>query len=210
MLYVTYFFKTLISILFIMGPFSVGPVLMSLTVGLKPQMKKKIVLKACVTSFSVLLVFSFIGTYIFQLFGITIPAFRIAGGILILIMSLSMLHARQTGVKQTEEERLEGFKKEDISIFPIAIPLISGPGAITTVILLTSEIINIFQWIFFILALFISSILCYFILRGSEKVTNSLGKTGVNIITRIMGLILSAIAVQYVIDGIVDVVKYVK
>ncbi|HYX38234.1 MAG: MarC family protein [Pseudobdellovibrionaceae bacterium] len=192
----------------IVDPLAVIPVYLGLTDRFSAKERSVVSLKACAIATVILSIFAVTGEGIFRLFGISIPAFRIAGGILLLLLGISQLEAHRERVK-TEEEN-ESFSREDISIFPLATPLLAGPGAISTVVLQSSQISGPLPT-----ALFLASITCvfiasYFLLKSAPHLYRLLGRTGINLVTRIMGIILTAIAIQFIIDGILGVVAQVK
>ncbi|OGQ44761.1 MAG: hypothetical protein A3H42_03860 [Deltaproteobacteria bacterium RIFCSPLOWO2_02_FULL_46_8] len=156
------------------------------------------------------MVFAVAGHFIFQVFQITIQAFRIAGGIILFGIGMEMLQLKVTRTKQTEEEMKEGMGKEDVAIVPLGIPLLSGPGAITTIMVLTAEIswknkwAGLFQMGGLIISCALSLVIIYFILVNSKRLLDLFKITGVGLITRIMGLILTVIATQFVISGVKD------
>jgi multiple antibiotic resistance protein len=195
--------KAFISILTIMGPFTVLPAFVSMTQGMSQTQRNKIAKKSMVVSASILIVSTLIGEALFELLGISLSSFRIAGGILILIMGINMLHAKRSGTRATEEEISEGMEKNDISVFPLGTPLIAGPGAISTVILFsTGQHRGLLYLLLIITAVLIASAIFYYLLRYSHLVYKAIGHTGANIMTRLMGLVLSAMAVEFIIDGI--------
>jgi len=162
---------------------------------------------ASISAFFILVVFFFFGQYIFRLFGITLPAFQISGGILLMIVALDMLQARRTSIKESAEEKEAGAEKNDIAITPLAIPMLAGPGAITTVILLSRQAVSHSDRAILIMDLFLVCALTYLILRYAALRAKILSVIALKIITRIMGLILSAIAVQFILDGIKETFK---
>ena len=195
--------KAFISILTIMGPFTVLPAFVSMTEGMSQTQRNRIARKALLVSASILIVSTVVGEDLFDILGISLPSFRIAGGILILIMGINMLHAKRSGTRATEEEITEAMEKNDISVFPLGIPLIAGPGAISTVILFsTGRHRGLLFILLIIAAILLSSLILYYLLRYSHLVYKAMGHTGTNIMVRLMGLILSAMAVEFIIDGI--------
>jgi multiple antibiotic resistance protein len=150
------------------------------------------------TCFVVLAAFTFGGHYILRFFGVTVPAFRVAGGIILFMVAIQMLQVKPARIRISPEEEKEGVEKEDIAVVPLAIPMLSGPGAITTVIVLGSEHEG---WTPRLLIM-LSSLLTSIIFSRSVSMARVLGKSGVNILTRIMGLILAVIAVEIVVSGI--------
>lgn len=193
------------AIFVIIDPFAVIPVYLSMTEKLSSIERKLICRKAALVSFSILLVFAMSGTTLFNIFGISLPAFQIAGGLLLLNVGISQLNASRSRVQP--EERLESLEKEDISIFPLATPLIAGPGAISTVVLQSSQISQ-FQHFFTLGFAVLAAVFCtYLTLRFASSLFRFMGKTGLNLLTRIMGIILTAVAVQFIINGLTEVVK---
>jgi len=192
----------------IVDPIAVIPIYLSLTDRYSKQEKLYIGLKACLIATLVLCVFAITGEGLFRLFGISMDAFRIAGGILLLMLGIDQLGAHRERVK-TEEEN-ESFAREDISIFPLATPLLAGPGAISTVVLQSSQVSGIGQTILLLLAIATVFFVSFFFLRSAPHLYRVLGKTGINLVTRIMGIILTAIAVQFIIDGLKGVVQQMK
>lgn len=189
-------------IFFIVDPLGNIPVFLAITEGASQEERKRIAWRASLTTFIILLFFAFVGDWILRLFRVTINSFQIAGGILIFIIAINMLQARRSRTKSTPEEEQERGEKEDVAIFPLAIPMLSGPAAITTVMVLINLSASFTQRAIVILSLFIISICCYWIFRQSGRLMNLLGQTGINVLMRLMGLLLAVISVQFVIDGI--------
>ncbi len=195
--------KAFISILTIMGPFTVIPAFISMTEGVSQSQRNRIARKAMIVSASILIVSTLVGESLFDILGISIPSFRIAGGILVLIMGINMLHAKRSGTRATQDELNEAMEKNDISVFPLGTPLIAGPGAISTVILFsTGNHRGLGSITMIIISVLISSLIIYYLLRYSHLIYKAMGHTGMNIMMRLMGLILSAMAVEFIMDGI--------
>ncbi|NRA63886.1 MAG: NAAT family transporter [Pseudobacteriovorax sp.] len=202
--YLTSFLSVYTSLIVIIDPFALVPIFLTITEGYKASHRNLVCLKAVLISGSLLILFALTGRKVFELFGISIPAFQIAGGILLLILGLSQLEAHRERVN--EEEKDESIQKEDVSIFPLATPLLAGPGAISTVILQVSQKDSSGTVWVLLPAIIASSITCYLVLRLAPLVQRALGQTGLNLVTRIMGVLLTAIAIQFIIDGIKAVV----
>jgi multiple antibiotic resistance protein len=162
--------------------------------------------RVSVAVFLSLIIFMFLGHFIFKMFGITLPAFRIAGGILLFGMGMSMIRGQHPKSKITEKERFEVQSKEDITIIPMAIPVLSGPGAMATVMMYKENAHNITEIMILIGAIFFSSLMTYYIFKSSHKLVQRFGKTAFRIITRIMGMLVTTIAVQFVLSGATNVV----
>lgn len=194
-------------IFFIVDPLGNIPVFLALTEGSSPAKRNRTARRASIVTLLILLLFAFIGEWILRLFRVTISSFQIAGGILIFIIALSMLQARRSRAKSSPEEEHERLQQEDISIFPLAIPMLSGPAAITTVMVLINLSASFTQRMIVILAIILTSLCCYFIMKESGRLLRVLRKTGINVLTRLMGLLLAVIAVQFVIDGIKTVLS---
>ena len=142
------------------------------------------------------------GSVIFRLFGITLGAFKIAGGVLIGLTALDMVQARRSQQKETPIEKAEGIEKEDVGIMPLGVPMLAGPGAISTVMVLAGTSKSPVTTAGLYGAIALTALLSYVTLAGAMRVEQRLGQTGMRILTRLMGLVLSAIAVQFIIDGI--------
>ncbi len=202
-------FVTTFSALFaIIDPFAVIPVLLTLTERYRPAERLLVIRKSVLIAMAILMVFAISGEGIFRLFGISIPAFRIAGGILLLKLGIEQLGAQRERVKSEEED--ESFERNDISIFPLATPLLAGPGAISTVVLQAGQAQGVLGVIGFLITIVLVFIAVYFLLASAPTFYRLLGKTGLNLVTRIMGIILTAIAVQFIIDGLMSVWNQVK
>lgn len=161
--------------------------------------RANIAAKSCAVALGVLLAFTAGGGHIFRFFGISMPAFQIAGGALLFLVALEMLRASPRRSKGTREEQSE--QRDDVAIVPLGIPLIAGPGAIASVVVLSSRAEDLAQRISVYLAVALVVALTYVVFRLSDRLAKLLGRTGINIVTRLFGLLLAAIAVQFVIDG---------
>lgn len=187
------------SLFSIVDPFSAVPVFVALTSREDPASKSRTALRASITCFVVLTVFGLAGSIIFKFFGITIPAFKMAGGILLFGVALDMMKAQHSETRSTREEEAE--KRDDVGLIPLGLPLLSGPGAIAAVMMLVGKSQTTSERLGVHLAILGVGVASFFILRSAVWVAKFLGKTGINVIGRLMGLILAAIAIQFVIDG---------
>ena len=188
----------------VLDPLGMGPIFIALTRGETPAFRRKMAIRGTVIAAIILLVFAFAGDLLLRSLGVSIAAFRIAGGVLLFLISFDMLFARATAIRRTtERETEEAEAKHDISVFPLAIPLIAGPGGLTSVVLLMGRAGNDMMMELVVLgtmALVLVIILA--VLLAADQFTKWLGETGTNVISRVLGIILAALAVQFVIDGV--------
>jgi multiple antibiotic resistance protein len=192
------------SVFFLVDPFAVIPMFVAITAE-SPQGERRLMARrAAWTCAIVLSVFALAGSLIFKMFGITLPAFKIAGGIILLQIGMDMLQARQSGTKVTPEETEEGTAKEDASIIPLGMPMLAGPGAISTVMVLVGESHTWWQHAVVYATILLTAYVSYLILAGADGVRRYLGETGIRILMRLMGLLLVALAVQFVANGLID------
>ncbi|MFO0728464.1 MAG: NAAT family transporter [Myxococcota bacterium] len=190
------------AIFFIVDPFAVVPVFIAMTERDSDEKRRNMARRACLIAAGVLLFFAFGGSVVFKLLGVTLAAFKIAGGILLLLTSLDMLRSKTSETRATEKEIAEGAGKEDIAVVPLAMPLLSGPGSIATVTMLTAQSQRWWELIPIVVSILLTALISYFVLRAAPYVDRALGKSGQAIVARIMGLLLAAIAVQFVVSGV--------
>lgn len=189
----------------VVDPFGVVPVYIAMTADDSAEHKRRTALRASVTMACALIVFAAVGAYVLKFFGISIGAFRVAGGVLLFLLAVDMLRAQPSRQRSTPEEEREGREKLDISVFPLAIPMLSGPGSFATVMVLISRAANVWEQLLVGAAIVVTGVITFFILIFSSAAAKRLGKTGINVLHRVMGLLLAAIAVQFVVDGCRDV-----
>lgn len=196
----TFIISAFFTLLVIIDPIGLAPLFVALTKGMEATQRQKVAIRATVTGLIVLTLFALFGHSILEFMGISLSAFRIAGGILLFLTALDMLFERRT-----KRRKGQAHSDNDPSVFPLATPLIAGPGAIATIILLTSKangdwfiIAAILGVMFFVLTL----VLLAFLISG--RLEKLLGDTGINVITRLLGMLLAALAVQFVLDGLRD------
>lgn len=189
----------------IVDPFGYIPIFISMTMKDSEERRRLMLKKACITAGVVLILFTVMGNNILGFFGISIPALQITGGLVLLAIGFEMLNVLPVGEKLSPSEKTEGVEKEDISIIPLAIPMLSGPASIATVVVLGSETESVADYsvIFFSIATTLA--ITYLILRSAAKILAWVGLTGLNVVTRIMGLLLCAMAVQLIINGYIAV-----
>jgi len=190
------------SILFIVDPFAVIPTFLAMTVRDSPEQRRVLARRGAWTCAITLIAFALGGSIIFKIFGITIGAFKVAGGVLIGLNALDMVQARRSQQRETPIETAEGIEKDDIGIMPLGVPMLAGPGAISTVMVLALGAKSTAATVTVYVSIVLTSLITYFVLSGASMVERRLGQTGMRILTRLMGLVLSAIAVQFIIDGI--------
>lgn len=190
------------SVLFIVDPFAVVPSFLAMTARDTPATRRVLARRGAWTTAVTLTLFALAGSVIFTVFGITIGAFKIAGGVLMGLNALDMVQARRSQQKETPAETKEGIEKEDIGILPLGIPMLAGPGAISTVMVLAVGSKTTATTIALYLAIALTAYVSYLTLAAASHVERRLGQTGMRILTRLMGLVLCAIAAQFIIDGI--------
>jgi multiple antibiotic resistance protein len=192
------------SIFFLVDPFAALPTFLAVTSGADAARRRKMAWKASVTALVVLSAFAVAGKYIFKMFGITLPAFEIAGGVILLLIGLDMLEAKRSPTQESSEEAREAALKEDAGIVPLGIPMLAGPGSITSVMVLVGQVQDPWQMVAILASIFVTAAICYLVLGNSDRVARAMGETGVRILVRIMGLLLVALAVQYFVNGMAD------
>lgn len=198
------------SLFVIIDPIAVVPAFLAMTPTDTEAARIRMARLACVVLASVLLLFAVTGEWIFKLLGVTIEAFQAAGSIVLLLVALDMLQARRSPVQETAEETYAGAAKEDIAITPLAMPMLAGPGAITTAILLHNQAEGWIQQITLYGIIVAVSGISYLILRWSVHGARWLNPIAMRITTRIMGLLLAAVAVQFMINAITNIIKGVQ
>ena len=191
-----------VTLFVIIDPIGMTPLFVALTQGMSPQKRRAIAVRACVTSALLLVMFAAFGEAVLGFIGISMPAFRIAGGILLFLTALEMLFEKRTKRRADQAEEAEEDDSHDPSIFPIAIPLIAGPGSIATVILLAGQRPGI-EGLAWVIGVMLSVILLVFLMfLMSGLLERALGRVGTNVVTRLLGMLLAALAVQFVLDGL--------
>lgn len=195
---------SLTAVFFIVDPFAATPAFLALTGGIPHVRRKQMARRAALTCLVLLSVFATIGKYVFRLFGITLPAFKFAGGLLLLLIALDMLQARRSRTRETPEEQSDASIAEDVGIIPMGIPMLAGPGSISTVMVLVGQAPTWLEAIPVLASIAITSGVCYLVLAGADRVETALGEIGIRVITRLMGLMLTAIAFQFFVSGLVD------
>lgn len=190
------------SLLAIVNPLSAATVFIGLTASFTPRHRRRTLSAALLTAAAVLVLFAAAGTAILAFFGITTDAFRIAGGILFFGIGSDMLQAKRSRVKATQEEEEEGTGRSDVGIIPMGLPSLAGPGAITTVIALMAQASSPLQAGMVYGAIAAVLTLSGVVLLVAPVIVKAVGQTGLNVITRVMGLLVTVIGVQFVLDGL--------
>ena len=190
------------SVLFIVDPFAVVPTFLAMTERDTPEQRRVLARRGAWTCAITLIAFAAGGSLIFKIFGITIGAFKIAGGVLIGLNALDMVQARRSQQRETPVETAEGIQKDDIGIMPLGVPMLAGPGAISTVMVLALGAKSTAAEITVYGSIVLTALITYWVLSAASMVERRLGQTGMRILTRLMGLVLAAIAVQFIVDGI--------
>lgn len=187
----------------VIDPVGLAPIFGALTRGGSPAYRRRMAVKAILLAAVILFLFAFTGDWLLRALGISVPAFKIAGGLLLFLVAIDMVFARHSGLRSTTvREQEEARFKEDISVFPLAFPLLAGPGALTTVLLLVGETrgdLSAFWSLLGVLAFVLA--LAFIALMLAGRLMALLGETGANVVDRLLGVILSALAVQFVVDG---------
>jgi multiple antibiotic resistance protein len=195
---------SLSAIFFVVDPMGAVPVFMAMTRNDSPEKRRDMARRAAIAAFFVLTTFAVAGTLIFKVFGVTLGAFKVAGGILLLLTSIEMLRAQPQRTRVTPEEQREGTEKEDVAIFPLAIPLLAGPGSIATVTALMGRAGRKLFAVPVILSIAVTCLASYAMLVAADRISQYLGVTGLNVMNRVIGLIIGALAVQFMFDGVRD------
>ena len=190
------------SLFVIVDPLATVPAFLAMTGNYTPEQRIRTARLACVTMTVVLLAFAAAGTVLFRIFGITMAAFQIAASIVLLIIALDMLRVQRSRVQETHEEKLAGSEKDDIAITPLAIPMLAGPGAISTTILLQNEAKTLLEHAVLYGCIVVVAALSYLIFRLAVRGARWLSPIAMSIAIRVMGLLLAAVAIQFMLNGI--------
>nr|MBN2278103.1 NAAT family transporter [candidate division Zixibacteria bacterium] len=190
------------AIIVIVDPLGLIPIFVSVTSDQTPSERDRTARVAVVAAGIILIIVALLGEMVLGLFGIRIASFQVGGGLLILLLSISMLNARVSSSKHTPEEALEAESKNNVAVVPLAVPLLAGPAAMSTIIIYANRYPGWSMKIFLILCIIVVAFLVWLALKVSLPLIHKLGRTGVNNVTRIMGLLLAAIAVEFIASGL--------
>jgi multiple antibiotic resistance protein len=200
---VTFFVKALVALFTIVDPVGLVPVVLALTAGMTPPERTLVIFRATIIASIVIAVFGIFGQLIFASLGVTPEAFSIAGGALLFLVAFDMLFGRQSGTRETRREAREARTREDVSVFPLAIPLIAGPGTITTTILLVSNAgTDPVQLTLVAIAAIITLAVSLLTMLISAQIQKRIGTTGILVLSRVLGMLLAAVALQFILNGI--------
>jgi len=202
--YVKFSLLALSSIFFLVDPFAAIPSFIAITSGVEPARRRRMAWKASLTCFIVLTAFALAGQFIFSLFGIKLPAFEIAGGLILMLIGIDMMEARRSPTQESQHETEEAASKEDAGIVPLGIPMLAGPGAISSVMVLVGQAPNHWQMLAILGSITLTALVSYLVLSGADRIRVFLGETGIRILVRIMGLLLVALAMQFFVNGFTD------
>tara|TARA_B100001248_G_scaffold201006_1_gene155222 strand:+ start:245 stop:892 length:648 start_codon:yes stop_codon:yes gene_type:complete len=197
--YLVFCLSTLFAVI---NPLGITPIFVAMTEKYDSETRSKIARKGIITGSMILIIFTLLGSIIFQFYGITVEAFQIMGGVIFFRSGMRMLDAKVGRSRTTESEREEFKDTDEIAISPIGVPLITGPGAITGVVILSGKAPTNFSVLVLLFSVIISMFIFYFILKAGNYIGQKIGIAGMRVIERMMGLILMVIAVQFIINGI--------
>lgn len=198
------------SLFVVMDPIATAPVFIAMTHGNTAAARLRMARLACLVAAGVLMLFALSGQGLFKILGVTLPAFQIAGSILLLRIALDMVYAQQSAAKQTDEEVEAGLIKEDIAITPLGVPMLAGPGAISTALILLSQARGIAQHIALFGCILAVCGASYATLAFAAKHANRLNPLALKLVTRLMGLLLAAVAVQFALSGLAESPLFAK
>jgi multiple antibiotic resistance protein len=198
------------ALFFVVDPIGVLPVFVSMTPNDPPLKRRSMARKACWIATGLLIIMALAGGLLFRLLGVTLPAFKVAGGIALLLSGIDMLRGHTTPLKTTPAEQEEGTHKDDIAVFPLAMPLLAGPGAIATVMVLMGRSQGIIGATGVLVSVVVTMIGSYLVLRTAEYTDRWMSTTAKTIVVRVMGLLLAAIAVQFAVEGTVELLATIK
>lgn len=197
----------ILSVVAIVDPPGVLLPFLSLTEGMTEEAKRRVIRRSCAVAAATLAVFALFGQWIFAVFNFTTPAFKIAGGVLLFVIAFQMTQGQRPSRRQVTERGRED-EAESIGVVPLGIPLLAGPGAITTVMIyMTRPTVDPLDRSFVFLGILVAVLATYFLLRSAESVSRKIGRTGTIAFGRVMGLLLAAVGVQFVIDGVVEAAR---
>ena len=197
-----FFLKAFISLIAIMNPFSSVPIVISLVQDYSVKEIRIIAFKAALYAAIILIFFLFTGDLLFKFMGITLPAFKVGGGILLFLIALNLVYGEFGKEKGKRHEIEAALQRDNIALIPLAMPLLAGPGSITTVLILRASAKNIEEVILLLGAIVVASFVAFIVFASSYFLYNLLGRTGINVLSRITGILLLAVSVQFITEGL--------
>ncbi len=194
----------LVSLLFLVDPPGTIPPFLALTARYAPRKRRKTALVACVAATAILMAFALLGTWLFAYLGLSLPAFQIAGGLILFLVALDMIREKhEPAAAAVEEAEADGSTDAgDVAITPLAVPLLAGPAALSTVAVLMTRATTVFESAGVFIAIALTGLTTYATLRLADPIQRRLGVTGIHVVGRVLGLVLAGIAVQFVLDGL--------
>ena len=198
--------KVFVALIALVNPLGVLPMFISLTHDFTKAQKKNAIRAASLTVVAVIVVCALLGEHIIKFFGISTASLQVSGGLLILLMALNMLNAQAGGARTTMEERDEAEHKHTIGVVPLGIPLLTGPGAMSTVIVMAHNAKRTMDYLVIIGSGVVIAALVWLTLQMAQPIARTLGRIGINIATRIMGLLVAAVAVEFIVDGLTTMI----
>ena len=187
----------------IIDPVGLAPVVIGLTVSMSDRERQRIITRAVLISAGIIAFFALVGRFLLSTLGINLYAFNIAGGALLFMVAVDMLFGRQSGARETPVEEEEAMTRDDISVFPLAIPMIAGPGTIATTILYVGQATpNLYELLAVAAAIATALLAAWIVMRSSLMIVRRVGRTGILVLSRILGVLLAALAVQFILNGI--------
>lgn len=202
--------RFLAAILVTLNPIGAVPVFLSVTAGQSRKQRNKTIRLASMTVAAVIMVSMVVGEWLLHAFGINLPCFEVGGGVLILLLAVHMLHARHSEMKQTPEEAREAEAQDSVGVVPLGTPLMAGPGTISTAIIFANAAKGWFGMGALIVASLVAASCVWFVLRMAEPIGAALGRTGINVLTRLMGLVLAALAIKFITDGLLQLLPALR
>jgi len=199
----TFTISAFVTFITIIDPVGLAPVVVGLTSHMSNEQRKTIITRSIVISAGIIAFFAVVGRFILDRLGISLYAFNIAGGVLLFLVAIDMLFGRPSGARETKEEEDEAMTREDISVFPLAIPMIAGPGTIATTILYVGRaMFHPLELLAVSLSILCALFLAWLAMRGSSWLMQKVGRTGIMVVSRILGILLAALAIQFMLDGL--------
>lgn len=199
-----HFLDSLIILLVVVDPIGLAPMFGAITPGADANFRRRMAVRGTLVAAAILIAFVIVGSDLLRALSISMPAFQIAGGVLLFLLAVDMVFARHSGLRSTtEREQREAQHRQDISVFPLAFPLISGPGALTTVLLMSGRHagdVRMLGVVLLVVVLVLTATLIALLM--ADRIMKIMGETGANVVSRLLGVILAALAVQYILDGL--------